>query len=73
MNATSQVSSPIFLEGAYGRRYLTKAAALKHWKEGKDFQFHNTNTYCSIRDSVALLAKNPSGIYLVSDEGIFSL
>ena len=38
---------------AYGRKYKTKAAALEHWREGKDFVIIN-GAYTSIRDKALL-------------------
>lgn len=37
---------------AYGRDYKSKAAVLKDWNDGKDFQDAVTGAYLSIRDNV---------------------
>jgi len=49
MKAIRQVTSPMFLLPAYGRRYTTREQAVEAWQEGKDFQIYN-GPYCSIRD-----------------------
>jgi hypothetical protein len=49
MNALDQVSSPLMLLPAYGRKYSTKESAVYDWKAGKDFKIVN-GPYCSIRD-----------------------
>lgn len=36
---------------AYGRDYRSKAAVLKDWQDGKDFQDALTGRYFSIRDA----------------------
>ena len=36
---------------AYGRDYNSKAAALKDWRDGKDFIETSTRRYMSIRDA----------------------
>lgn len=53
MIALNQVSSPVFLLPAYGRKYTSRQQALKAWQDGKDFQIYN-GPYCSIRDIDAL-------------------
>jgi len=37
---------------AYGRDYKSKAAVLKDWTEGKDFQCARTGKYLSVRDEI---------------------
>jgi hypothetical protein len=37
---------------AYGRDYKSKAAVLKDWTEGKDFQCALTGKYLSVRDEI---------------------
>lgn len=49
MKALDQVSSPVVVVPAYGRKYLTSEAARQDWKAGKDFKIVN-GPYCSIRD-----------------------
>lgn len=63
-----QVSSAIYLEAAYGRRYTTAEAAICAWKEGKDFKIRN-GPYCSIRDLGLLNLEFPSGIYIAYENG----
>jgi hypothetical protein len=47
--ALHQVTTPLFLIPAYGRRYRSREAALRDWLAGKDFQILG-GPYCSIRD-----------------------
>ena len=49
MTALDQISGPVVLVPAYGRKYLTTQAAHEDWKAGKDFKIVN-GPYCSIRD-----------------------
>lgn len=58
MNALQQVSSPILLTPAYGRRYATVAEMAKDWEDGKDFSIGlwGCGPYASIRDIHALRA-----------------
>jgi len=48
-NALNQVSGPVVLMPAYGRKYKNGIDALADWKAGKDFKVVN-GPYCSIRD-----------------------
>jgi hypothetical protein len=48
--ALHQVTTPLFLIPAYGRRYRSREAALQDWLKGKDFQILG-GPYCSIRDA----------------------
>lgn len=49
MTALDQISGPVVLVPAYGRKYLTSEAARQDWRDGKDFQVVN-GPYCSVRD-----------------------
>ena len=49
MHALNQVTSPLWLVPAYGRKYKTKHDAVKDWQAGKDFLIDG-GPYCSIRD-----------------------
>lgn len=64
MNATAQVSSPIFIMPAYGKTYPSIKEATEAWLQGKDFKIYK-GPYCSIRDIERLKQTQPSGIYLV--------
>lgn len=64
MNALQQVSSPIMLTPAYGRRYATVAEMAKDWEDGKDFSIGLCGPYASIRDIEALKA-DASSVHLV--------
>lgn len=66
MNGLAQVSSPIFIEPAYGRRYLTREALLRDWEDGRDFKVVY-GPYCSNRDLEYLKSTEPSGIYLITE------
>ena len=67
MTALNQVSSPVFLLPAYGRRYTSRQQALSAWQAGKDFQIYN-GPYCSIRD-IDALKQMSSGVYLQYEMG----
>ncbi len=67
MNALQQVSSPMYLTGAYGRRYRTEQAMLDDWHAGKDFQVCGWGPYTSIRDLDTLL-DDCSTLWLVQAE-----
>lgn len=49
MNALDQISRPVVVVPAYGRKYKTSAEAVEAWKSGKDFKIVN-GPYCSVRD-----------------------
>jgi len=55
MNALQQVSSPMTLIPAYGRKGRTAEAMLADWNAGKDFKIFG-GPYCSIRDLLMLRA-----------------
>lgn len=63
MNGIEQVSSPIFLVPAYGRRYSTVDDMYTDFVDGKDFQIAY-GPYTSIRD-LEQLAESASSIWLV--------
>ena len=67
MTALNQVSSPVFLLPAYGRKYTSRQQALKAWQDGKDFQIYN-GPYCSIRD-IQELRRISSGVYIQYEKG----
>ena len=69
MFGLQQVSSPIVIVAAYGRKYTTKEAALKDWNAGKDFRIFD-GPYCSIRDLPALKA-SASTVHLTLDHFTF--
>jgi hypothetical protein len=52
MNALQQVSRPLVLQPAYGRRYATIKDMVADWEAGKDFSLGGRwrGPYCSIRD-----------------------
>jgi hypothetical protein len=54
MTGLEQVTSPLVLGGAYGRRYSHWQDALKDWQAGKDFRILPFGPYCSIRDLVKM-------------------
>lgn len=72
MNGIAQVSSPIFIKPAYGRVYETPLHAMDAWQQGKDFKVVD-GPYCSIRDLETLKQSQPSGIYLLVNNVVFSL
>ena len=49
MNALDQVTSPMYIVPAYGRKYKTADDAIAAWEAGKDFKVVR-GPYCSIRD-----------------------
>lgn len=55
--------SPIYLMAAYGRKDITKEAALSAWKNGKDFKIVG-GPYCSIRDLEHLKKMTSKGIFI---------
>lgn len=63
MEAMSQVSGPISLLPAYGRRYDSAEAAVKDWKEGRDFKIVG-GQYCSIRDKGLLKSVSSTAFIL---------
>jgi hypothetical protein len=58
-NALRQVSSPMVLVPAYGKRYNTVEDMLKDWRRGIDFLIVG-GSYASIRDWEALLYTSSS-------------
>jgi hypothetical protein len=64
MNALQQVSSPMYLTPAYGRRYRTEQAMLTGWMEGKDFTIGRLGPCTSVRD-LELLVEDCSSLWLV--------
>lgn len=67
--AIRQVSSPIVLWPAYGKRHATADDLLKAWKDGKEFRFAPRGHYCSIRDLAAIMSEHPSTVYLQDPHG----
>jgi hypothetical protein len=65
--ALAQVTSPMFLLPAYGRKYKTRDQALSDWQVGKDFQIDG-GPYCSIRD-LDLMRRQFQNIYIIYDMG----
>lgn len=57
MNGLNQVSSPVMLVPAYGKKYKTSDEVRSAWKSGKDFKIVG-GSYCSIRDVEALGASS---------------
>lgn len=66
-NAMEQVTTPIVLRAAYGRKYQTKEQALDAWVAGKDFKIFQ-GPYCSIRDYSELLQEF-CNIYIAYGDG----
>lgn len=62
MRPLSQLSTPVTLLPAYGRKYSTKEAAVNDWKAGKDFKIAG-GSYCSIRD-IELLKSEASTVWI---------
>lgn len=54
----------LYLHPAYGRKYLTKEAALNDWTSGKDFIVRRNGMYTSVRDYLKLIELSDE-IYLV--------
>ena len=71
-NAIKQVSSPLFLQAAYGRSYATAEAAICAWKAGKDFLIVG-GPYCSIRNIKEMEKEFPSGIYILYSGGVIQI
>ena len=65
MFGLQQVTPPVVIVAAYGRKYSTKEAALKDWNAGKDFRVFD-GPYCSIRDLPKLKASSPT-VHLTLD------
>jgi len=57
--ALRQVTTPLFLTAAYGRKYTSREQAVKDWQAGKDFKIDD-GPYCSIRD---IGRNNPGRLY----------
>lgn len=57
MYGLNQVSSPVMLQPAYGRKYKTTSEVIEAWRSGKDFKIVG-GPYCSIRDVDALGASS---------------
>lgn len=66
-NALSQVTTPIVLRPAYGRKYATREQALEAWVAGKDFKIY-AGPYCSIRDYAAM-QQQFCNIYIAYGDG----
>jgi hypothetical protein len=64
--AIKQVTSPLFLTAAYGRKYETAKQALIAWYEGADFKIVD-GPYCSVRDYEQML-QDFSNIYIYYGE-----
>lgn len=63
--AIRQVSSPIVLWPAYGKRYATVDDLLKGWKDGKDFFMAPYGPLCSVQDLAYIMEEEqPSSIHL---------
>ena len=67
MKAIRQVTSPMFLLPAYGRRYNSREQAVKDWQGGKDFQIYG-GPYCSVRD-VEKMRDMASHIFIQYENG----
>lgn len=68
MNALRQVSSPVNLWPAYGRRYNTVEAMRSDWEAGKDFSMRpGSGPYTSIRD-LGMLQMDGSSVWLVTHD-----
>jgi hypothetical protein len=67
MKAIRQVTSPMFLLPAYGRKYKDQQQVVKAWQEGKDFQIYN-GPYCSIRD-ISAMRDMASNIFIQYENG----
>jgi hypothetical protein len=65
--ALHQVTTPLFLIPAYGRRYRSREAALQDWQAGRDFQILG-GPYCSIRDLEAM-RQECARLYIQYDMG----
>ena len=65
--ALRQVTTPLFLTAAYGRKYTSREQAVKDWQAGKDFKIDD-GPYCSIRD-IELMRKEFSNIYIIYERG----
>ena len=65
--ALHQVTTPLFLIPAYGRRYRSREAALHDWQAGRDFQILG-GPYCSIRD-VEAMRQEYARMYIQYDLG----
>ena len=65
--AIKQVTSPLFLTAAYGRKYETAKQALIAWHQGSDFKIVD-GPYCSVRD-YELLLQDFSNVYICYGEG----
>lgn len=66
MNGLRQVSYPMYLVPAYGRKYHGSIDMLQDWVSGKDFKIQN-GPYTSIRD-LAKLKDDSSGVYLLQND-----
>ena len=63
--ALRQVSSPMVLWPAYGKRYATVEDLWKGWQAGKDFLMAPYGPLCSVRDLACILEEEiPSSIHL---------
>lgn len=67
MEALAQVTTPLFLTAAYGRKYNTREQALSAWQSGKDFKIED-GPYCSIRD-LDLMRQDFANIYILYERG----
>jgi hypothetical protein len=67
MKAIAQVTSPMFLLPAYGRKYASRQDAVKAWQAGKDFQIYN-GPYCSIRD-IDTMRTMASSVFIQYESG----
>ncbi len=59
----------VVLTPAYGRKYKTRDALTKDWKDGKDFKIISgawMGCYCSIRDEKRLRDEN-NGVIILTD------
>ena len=65
--ALRQVTAPLFLTAAYGRKYASREQAVADWQAGKDFKIDN-GPYCSIRD-IELMRKEFCNIYIIYEMG----
>lgn len=68
MNGLRQLSSPINLWPAYGRRYSTVEAMRSDWEAGKDFSMSpGAGPYTSVRD-LGMLRMDASSVWLVTHD-----
>lgn len=72
MNALAQLSSPLVLTPAMGRKYAKVEDMLADWESGKDFKMYGSGAYCSIRD-LAALAEQASTVSLMQPSPLLTI